>query len=315
MSQTRRQFLGASLATAAAAAAPAAPASSAQDKISLASWSLVRSFRAGKWTNLDLPKLLRDELGISGLEYVNSFFENPTIGYLQRLKRNCGDHGVTSVLIMVDGEGDTAALDRAERMQAAVAHRKWVDIAHFLGCHAIRCNMRGGADDWTQDKDVVKRAAESFGDLLRYSEGSGLNIVIENHGGASSNADLLVALMKQVNNPRFGTLPDFGNTNRGDDPYEVMTKLMPYAKGVSVKAGWALDESHPRYDLAKMIQIAQSAGYHGYWGVESSYGNQSRQRGQRPAEPELSTEQTWERDKKGVLLTKAVLEKTVFKNS
>lgn len=315
MSQTRRQFLGTSLATAAAAAAPAAPAPSAQDKISLASWSLVRSFRAGKWTNLDLPKLLRDELGISGLEYVNSFFENPTMGYLQRLKRNCDDHGVTSVLIMVDGEGDTAALDKAERMQAAVAHRKWVDIAHFLGCHAIRCNMRGGTDDWKQDKDIVKRAAESFGDLLRYAEGSGLNIVIENHGGASSNADLLVALMKEVNNPRFGTLPDFGNTNQGDDPYQVMTKLMPYAKGVSVKAGWALDESHPRYDLAKMIQIAQSAGYHGYWGIESSYGNQSRQRGQGPAEPELSAGEVWERDKKGALLTKAVLEKTVFKSS
>jgi len=311
-SQTRRQFIGASLAGAAAAAAPAA----GQDKISLASWSLVRSFRAGKWKNLDLPRLLRDELGISGLEYVNTFFENPTMGYLQRLKRNCADHGVTSVLIMVDGEGDTAALDKAERMRAAVAHRKWVDIAHFLGCHAIRCNMRGGIEDWKQDKDIVKRAAESFGDLLNYAQGSGLNIVIENHGGASSDADVLVALMKEVNNSRFGTLPDFGNTNQGDDGYEVMRKLMPYAKGVSVKAGWALDESHPRYDVAKMIQIAQDAGYHGYWGIESSYGNQRRQRGQpQPPEPALSPEQTWEYDKKGVLLTKAVLERTVIKSS
>lgn len=312
MSQTRRQFLGSSLA---AAAAVAAPAPAAEDKISLASWSLVRSFRAGKWKNLDLPQLLRDELGISGLEYVNSFFENPTMGYLRRLKSNCDDAGVTSVLIMVDGEGDTAAVDKLERMQAAVAHRKWVDIAHYLGCHAIRCNMRGGPDDWKQDKDIVKRAAESFSDLLDYAAGSGLNIVIENHGGASSNADILVALMKEVNNPRFGTLPDFGNTNEGDDGYEVMRKLMPYAKGVSVKAGWALDESHPRYDLAKMIKIAQDAGYHGYWGIESSYGNRRQRGGPRQPEPELSTEQTWERDKKGVLLTKAVLERTVFKSS
>jgi hypothetical protein len=314
MSQTRRQFLGTSLATAAAVAAPP-PAAAGQDKISLASWSLVRSFRAGKWKNLDLPRLLRDELGISGLEYVNTFFENPTMGYLQRLRSNCGDHGVTSVLIMVDGEGDTAAIEKAERMQAAVAHRKWVDIAHFLGCHAIRCNMRGGPQDWKQDQDIVKRAAESFGDLLDYSSGSGLNIVIENHGGASSNADILVALMKELNNPRFGTLPDFGNTNEGDDGYQVMTKLMPYAKGVSVKAGWALDETHPRYELEKMIQIARDAGYHGYWGIESSYGNQQRRRGgPRPAEPALSPEQTWEYDKKGVLLTKAVLERTVFKS-
>ena len=313
MSQTRRQFMAASLATAAVAATPT---SSGEDKVSLASWSLVRSFRAGKWTNLDLPRILREDLGISGLEYVNSFFENPTLGYLKRLKANCDEHGVTSVLIMVDGEGDTAAIDKAERMQAAVAHRKWVDTAHYLGCHAIRCNMRGGADDWKQDNEVVKRAAESFNDILDYSQGSGLNIVIENHGGASSDPGILVALMKEVNNPRFGTLPDFGNINQGDDHYDVITKLMPYAKGVSVKAAWQLDESHPRFDLARLIKIAQDAGYHGYWGIESSYGNQRRGRGeQRPAEPTLSPEQIWEQDKKGVLLTKAVLERTVLKSS
>jgi sugar phosphate isomerase/epimerase len=310
MTQTRRQFLATSLA-AAAAAAPVA-----KDDISLASWSLVRSFRAGKWKNLDLPRILREDLGINGLEYVNTFFENPTMGYLQRLKRNCSEHGVTSVLIMVDGEGDTAALDKAERMQAAVAHRKWVDIAHFLGCHAIRCNMRGGLDDWKQDKDIVKRAAESFSDLLDYAQSSGLNIVIENHGGASSDAAILGALMKEVNNPRFGTLPDFGNINPDGDPYEITTKLMPWAKGVSVKAAWELDESHPRFDLERLIKIAQDAGYHGFWGIESSYGNQRPQRGQqRSAEPQLSPEQAWEYDKKGVLLTKAVLQRTVMKNS
>ena len=232
MIQTRRRFLSTPLAAAAAAAAQ-----SPKDDISLASWSLVRSFRAGKWKNLDLPRILREELGINGLEYVNTFFENPTMRYLQQLKQNCTDHGVTSVLIMVDGEGDTAALDRRERMQAAVAHRKWVDIAHYLGCHAIRCNMRGGRKEWKQDADLVSRAAEAFQDLLDYSEDSGLNIVIENHGGASSDADLLAALMKKVGNPRFGTLPDFGNFNEGDDRYEATRKLMPYALGVSVKGG------------------------------------------------------------------------------
>lgn len=308
MPQTRRQFLAASAATAAAIAAPAA-----KDDISLASWSLVRSFRVGRWKNLDLPRILREDFQINGLEYVNTFFENPTMAYQKQLKRNCEEHGIQSVLIMVDNEGDTAAVDKLERMQAAVAHRKWIDIAHFLGCHAIRCNMRGGLDDWKQDKDVVQRAAESFGDILDYARGSGLNVVIENHGGASSDADTLVALMKEVDDPKFGTLPDFGNTNPGDDPYVVIEKLMPFAKGVSVKAAWNLEEKNPRYDLAKLVGIAQDAGYHGFWGIESSYGNRRRRRGEpRPAEPVLSPEETWEYDKKGVMLTKAVLERTVL---
>lgn len=309
MFQTRRRFLSAPLVAAAAAAAP-----SPKDDISLASWSLVRSFRAGKWKNLDLPRILREELGINGLEYVNTFFENPTLRYLQQLKRNCADHGVTSVLIMVDGEGDTAAIERQERMQAAVAHRKWVDIAHYLGCHAIRCNMRGGLREWKQDADLVSRAAESFQDLLDYAKDSGLNILIENHGGASSDAGLLASLMKKVGNPRFGTLPDFGNFNEGDDRYEGTRKLMPYAMGVSVKASWTLEETNPGWDLKRLIEIARESGYHGFWGIESSYARPRRRSSQRGrTESQLSAEQTWEQDKKGVMLTKAVLESTVLK--
>lgn len=279
----------------------------------MASWSLNRSFRVGKWKNLDLPKILRETLQINGLEYVNSFFENPTMRYLQQLKRNCEDHGVTSVLIMVDGEGDTAAVDKRERMQAAIAHRKWVDIAHFLGCHAIRCNMRGGRPEWKQDADLVSRAAEAFRDVVDYAKGSGLSILIENHGGASSDADIVVALMKQVNDPRFGTLPDFGNFNEGDDRYEATRKLLPYAKGVSVKASWALDGTHPRWDLEKLIRICQASGYHGFWGIESSYGRPRGRRGRGPrSQPSLSAEQTWEHELRGVQLTKAVLERTVL---
>ena len=270
MFQTRRSFLSTPLLATAAAAAQ-----SPKDDISLASWSLVRSFRAGKWKNLDLPRILREDLQINGLEYVNTFFENPTMRYLRQLKQNCAEHGVTSVLIMVDGEGDTASLDRQERMQAAVAHRKWVDIAHYLGCHAIRCNMRGGLREWKQDADLVSRATESFQDLLDYAKDSGLNVLIENHGGASSDAGLLASLMKEVDNPRFGTLPDFGNFNEGDDPYEGIRKLMPYAMGVSVKASWTTDETHPGWDLKRLIGIARQAGYHGFWGIESSYGRRS----------------------------------------
>ena len=311
MFQTRRRFLSTSLVATAAAAAQ-----SPKDDISLASWSLVRSFRAGKWKNLDLPRILREELGINGLEYVNTFFENPTLRYVRQLKRNCADHGVTSVLIMVDGEGDTAAVDRQERMRAAVAHRKWVDVAHYLGCHAIRCNMRGGRREWRQDTDLVSRAAESFQNLLDYAKDSGLNILIENHGGASSDAGLLASLMKKVGDPRFGTLPDFGDFNEGDDRYEGTRKLMPYALGVSVKAAWTSPDRHSAWDLKRLIEIARQSGYHGFWGIESSYGRRRGGAGQRRRnESQLSTEETWEQDKKGVMLTKAVLESTVVKKA
>ncbi len=298
---TRREFLAASPALAAWAA-------NAKDVISLAAWSINRSFfQHQRWKNLDLPRICRDEFGISALEFVNQFFENPMMRHLQQLRRAGSDAGVAFIRIMVDGEGDMSALDKAERLRAAVAHRKWVDIAHFLGCKDIRCNMRGGPADWRNDKDLISRAAESFRDLLDYARGSGLDIIIENHGGASSDADILAGLMKTVGDSRFGTLPDFGNVNQGDDHAVVLKKLLPWAKGVSVKTMWAEDGAHPVFDPEKLIRICLDHGFHGAWGIESNYGRRGR-----GAEVKRTAEETWQDEVKGVMLTKNLIEKVVF---
>lgn len=294
LSATRREFVAASLAAGVASGA-AAP----RDRISLAAWSLNRSFRAGMWKNLDLPKVIREKLGIDALEYVNQFFENPTLGYLRRLKRACEQNGVTSVLIMVDDEDPMAAPERKDRMDAAIAHRKWVDTAHFLGCHAIRCNMRGGPPEWKQDRDLVGRAAESFNNLLDYAKGSGLKIVIENHGGSSSDPDVLVAVMKAVNNPNFGLMVDLGNWNKGDDHYEAIRKTLPWAKSISVK-------DIPGWDLEKKLRQCLDSGYHGYWGIES---------GARDLPAGSSPEATFEAEIQAVLKTKAALERVVLKKA
>lgn len=270
-----------------------------KDDISLAAWSINRSFFVEKkWTNLDLPRICRERFGINGLEFVNQFFENPTLRYLQQLKKNGAQYGVRFVLLMVDAEGDMAAADRTERMQSAVAHRKWIDVAHYLGCHAIRCNMGGPRQNWKQDADLVKRAAESFTNLLEYAKGAGLNVVIENHGGASSDPEVLTALMKMVDHADFGTLPDFGNINKGDDHAAVVRQLMPWAKGVSVKSSWNADGTHTAFDLAQLIRIAKEAGYHGFWGIESGFDRQAKSN-------------FWENEGKGVELTRDLLKKEI----
>ncbi|HXK58743.1 MAG TPA: TIM barrel protein [Acidobacteriota bacterium] len=322
MSHTRREFLGLSAVASAAALSGlgAAPRPESND-ISLAAWSINRSFFVAKrWKNADLPRIAREEFGINGIEFVNQFFDNPTRRHLNELRRNADSYGVKFVLIMVDDEGDMAAVDRKERMQAAVSHRKWVDIAHYLGCHAIRCNLGGPREGWKEDKDLVKRAAESFTDLLNYAKGAGLNVVIENHGGASSDPAVLPALMKMVNHPDFGTLPDFGNVNPGVDHYELLKQLLPFAKGISVKASWTDEDTHPAYDLEKMLKMCVDSGYQGFWGIESSYGRPAR-RGRRGEGGQPSQRQTpnpdqiWEQEAKGVRLTKAVIERVVLKKS
>lgn len=303
MNITRRRVLVSST----GAAAVHALAADAPQAISLAAWSFSGSFFQGKWKLLELPGIIRDRLRISALEHVNQFFENPTLTYLQRLKKSCSDAGVRSTILMVDNEGATAAQDKAERHLAAVAHRKWIDVAHYLGCISVRCNVYGGAEDWKQDKDLVDRAAESLHSMLDYAKGSGLNIIVENHGRASSDPDVLVALVKKVDHPQFGLLCDLGNWNHGADRYANSKKVLPYAKGLSVKGTWG-EGLDPGFDCEKLVKVAYDGGYKGYWGLEVT-----PRRAQDA--PKLSAEEQFESEVRTILEAKAIVERVVLRKA
>jgi sugar phosphate isomerase/epimerase len=282
--------------------------------ISLAAWSLIRSFRAGVWKLTDLHKICREDFNLDGLEYVNNFFESPRAGYLNRLNKNAKEFGIKNVLIMVDEEGNMAAKDKAERMQAAINHRKWIEIAAFLECHTIRCNARGAGNTPAEDPDAIKRAAESFTALVEYAKEFKINVVIENHGGISSDPEWLPALCREIDSPHFGILPDFGNYIQGVDFAEAVKKAMPYAKGVSVKAAWMTDGTHvPHWDLEACLKAAKDSGYQGFWGIESSLrrprpeGQQQRQPGA-PIDAEAVKQDDW----KAVKLTRDAIRKAVF---
>lgn len=229
--------------------------------ISLAQWALVDEIRSGKWKNLDFPRIAREDFGLNGIEFVNTLFEVPTEGYLRRLKQNAATHGVTMVLIMVDDEGDGCAATPEGRKQFAINHRKWVDIAHYLGCHAVRTNCRGPRN--AQPDEALKWAADAYRQLLEYAAPANISIVIENHGGLSNDADWMVALMKEVNHPLFGTYPDWRSPSGDFDNYTYLRKTLPYAKGMSYR-------NQPTEELtASMIQLSKNSGYRGWYGIES----------------------------------------------
>ncbi len=245
----------------------AAPATTSKKfSISLAAWSVHRMFSDGKIKQIDLPKLVREEFALDGLELVNNFFPAPTYDYCMDLKKRAADHGVKNLLIMCDSEGDMCSADAGVRQQAVRNHRKWLDAAALLGCHSIRCNS-GHAEPG--DPDAIKRCAESFAELTRMAAADKLNVIIENHGGLSSDADSLMKVIGRVNQPTFGTLPDFGNFPKETDRYEAVRKMMPAAKAVSAKC-YGFDESgnETTIDYAKMMKIVLDAGYKGYVGIE-----------------------------------------------
>lgn len=245
-------------------------------KISLAQWSLHKRLFAdrSKTTelNLDFPKMAKVEFGIEGVEYVNQFFKDKAHdeAYLKELNKRAADHGVTNVLIMIDGEGDLSVEDSKKRNDAVKNHMKWVDCAATLGCHAIRINTGG---NYSPTKTAP--AAEACRKLADYGEKHKIEIICENHGGPSSDPDSLIALIKAVGSKNFGTLPDFGNFPRDKnrkhtiDIYAAIARLMPYAKGVSAKSyDFDADGNEKDMDFARIMKIVSDAGYTSWVGIE-----------------------------------------------
>jgi sugar phosphate isomerase/epimerase len=241
--------------------------------ISLAQWSLHRALFAGYIQSVDFPRIAKEQFDIEAVEYVNTFFPDrqPTTEFVGELKTRCSDFGVNSLLIMCDGEGNLGDPDNATRTLAIENHYKWIDAAVELGCHSIRVNAQS---EGTPDEQL-KLAADGLRRLTEFGDTKKINVIVENHGGLSSNGAWLASVMKEVDHPRCGTLPDFGNfildwgTLEEYDRYTGVAELMPYAKAVSAKShDFDSDgnEIHTNYET--MLRIVLDSGYRGWIGVE-----------------------------------------------
>ena len=254
-------------------------------KISLAEWSLHRTLQSGKIDHLDFCKVAKNDFGLDAVEYVNSFFFDKAQdqSYLKEMKQRADDLGVKSLLIMCDNEGSLGDPDPVARTKAVENHYKWVDAAKFLGCHSIRVNAylteslhgtsTGNYNTTGSYENQINLAADGLRRLTEFGDTIGINTIVENHGGLSSNGQWLAAVMEKVDHPRVGTLPDFGNFRIQDeewyDRYKGVEELMPYAKAVSAKShDFDSQGNEINTDYYKMMNIVLEAGYSGYVGIE-----------------------------------------------
>ena len=263
--------------------------------ISLAEFSFAGELMSGKMKNMEFPARAKNDFGINVLEYVSGFFneKHTDQAYLNELKQRCDDLGIKNNLIMVDG-ANIADLDAAKRKKAVDAHHAWVDAAKYLGCSMIRVNLgdtmkavSGGVDDPADE--AARAAADGYHSLLEYAATQNMDVIVENHLGNSTDIDWLVGVIKAVNMPNAGLLPDFGNfcrqrskptTNdikgmvnatclKEYNRYEGVKKMMPYAKGISAKSHkFDANGNETETDFRRMFKIIKDAGFSGYVGIE-----------------------------------------------
>jgi sugar phosphate isomerase/epimerase len=240
-------------------------------KISLAEWSFHKALFAGKMNHLDFPLKAKADFGIDIVEYVSIFFKKQESdpAYMKELLTRTKNEGIQNHLIMVDAEGNLGDTDDAARLTAVKNHYKWVDAAKYLGCKTIRVNAAGKGTA----EEVKTAAVDGLGKLSEYGQQQKINIIVENHGGYSSDGKWLSDVMKQVNNPFCGTLPDFGNfrisKDQEYDKYQGVKDLMPFAKGVSAKSHDFNEQGEEtNIDYKKMFDIVKAANWTGIVGIE-----------------------------------------------
>ena len=267
-------------------------------EISLAQWSLHRKLFAGDMDHLDFARMSQG-FGCVGLEYVNAFFKDKAtdVSYLKEMNSRAEDHQQKNILIMIDGEGGLAEKNAKKRLVNIENHYKWVEAAQVLGCHSIRVNLSGGEDRL----DAQKAGIDSLNRLAEFAKSYDVSVLVENHGGFSSDGNWLSNVMQNVSRENIGTLPDFGNfcIERKEqecisayDRYQGMSELMPFAKALSAKSH-AFDEqgNETQSDFFRMIEIAKKNQYSGYVGIEF--------------------EGTMDSEEEGIIKTKNLLDKAI----
>jgi sugar phosphate isomerase/epimerase len=302
--KTRRNFIKQSLLGAGALMTCSSfglPVSQDPDiRISLAEWSFHRALESGKMDHLDFPLRAKNEFGISAVEYVNGFFGGTKMNfkeaaknraYLNEMLKRSQDAGVLNHLLMCDDEGPLSSIDEKERLESVDNHKKWIEAAKVLGCVTVRVNLHGeGSAD-----DRKKASIDALSRLGEFAKPMQINIVVENHGSVTSNAEWLTEVMKQVGKDNVGTLPDFGNfcishpwgtIQEGCtdmyDIYKGIQQLLPYAKGVSAKTyDFDRNGEQPLMDYKRLIDIVKASGFKGYIGIEYEGINQPEDEGVR----------------------------------
>jgi L-ribulose-5-phosphate 3-epimerase len=249
-------------------------------QISLAQWSLHRSFNDGILDPVDFASIAMEKYQIEAVEFVNGFYLDKANDekFWNHMNARSGEAGVKNLVLMVDDEGDMGAASEKVRLKSVENHYKWVNAAKLLGCRTMRVNAFGD-----RDRDIYKACIkETMSKLADYAAQSDINIVIENHGLFSSDASLIAEIIREVNRPNFGSFPDFGNwclsakwgSTQGDcskeyDRYQGVAELLPYAKAVSAKSyNFNAEGEDTTIDYFRMMKIVKESDYNGYIGIE-----------------------------------------------
>ena len=185
------------------------------------------------------------------------------IDYLAQIKAAADNAGLPFGCLAVDGAHIYEATPEARRAQQIKAYR-WLNIAEQLSVEQIRIDTGGPTE---MPEEVLEIIVRSYNDLIQRAGEKGMEVVMENHWGASRMPENVERIMEAV--PGLGLLFDTGNWPE-DNRETGWTLGARYARATHLKT-FAFDAAgnEATVDIPRAIRMLQEAGYQGSWGIES----------------------------------------------
>lgn len=204
---------------------------------------------------------------------------------IARLRAHLDELGIRVLNMPIDA-GNLASSTGAHLEEDIADIEHWLDIAKILGAQYARVNAGLALDDpGEENRDSLVSSLRRLGDS---AAARGIKLLVENHGGLSSDPDYLIALQEEVGVEKLGILLDLGNfppvqgvsqARMSGQPvddlavdaepvYGYIERLAPHAELVHAKAYDTRSDGSPLLDIDRALKIVADAGYSGHVSVE-----------------------------------------------
>jgi sugar phosphate isomerase/epimerase len=197
------------------------------------------------------------KFGLEGTELTSYYFPEPaTPEYIYALRRHCFRLGLD---VSGTAIGNEFGHPPGAKRDAEIAKtKKWIENAEMLGAPVIRIFAGHQQKDQTAE-EAHKLMVSAIEECCDYAGKHGVHLALENHGGPTATADGLLKFVRDVQSPWFGVNLDGGNF-RGDDAYEQLAQIAPYAVNAQIKAKVGGKPA----DMKRLAKIMRDANYRGY---------------------------------------------------
>jgi sugar phosphate isomerase/epimerase len=201
---------------------------------------------------------------LPAVELTAYYFRETTKDYLTSIRDRCKKHGLAVSGTAVGN--DFCWPDEKKLAEQMDYVKRWIEHTALLGGKTMRI-FAGSVRKGDTEEKARERAIGQIQKACDFAADHKVKLALENHGGITSTAEQLLALVKPIKSDWFGVNLDTGNFHTAD-PYADMAKAAPYAVVVQLKTEVFPGGKREDADLGKVMKILRDANFQGYVALE-----------------------------------------------